>query len=776
MTAGPLQRGRALLGTGVLVALLTTFSACKGTIGAPNNGPIIPPNLCTSAQAALNNPACQLTLGEWKYNYLAQLQEQDWYSVNVGAVDSLSIAHIIAGYFPASDTDGGPPDCNAIDGGFNTAVNLTMSVLKQDGETSLATAADEHGTACPTPMDVTFKYSEPNTSLIIVLEDDTGTKVDTKNEYSIVADVLEDPDTNEPNDTPQTATPIQLTTGTGGIESGTNGGYLATPGDLDYYSVQVPAANYVLWVEVSQDPSVPSPPPHAYRLEYYVYGPDGMTQLAQGYANAGSQYSANLVAIGDALLLDQPGPYYILVQGYRDANTVGQVPGDLNFKYLVQAILVPLQDPTEPNNTFAATYAVNGGAAVALNGSATLTGRTSYVGDADWYAVTLAADPALSLLHYKMTPGAGPGRFPALPSSPSRTLFVYTLAPDTPSCLTDAGVCVISAPAGSTSNAIASSSCAEVPAKCLQSYRQEFLIVPGAGPDLLPNLKNFEANLQVPPHAAPVTYYFFLQAVGDAMENNGYWADDIDYTLLFQYLPEPDVLEAIPDPPRMATLTPFPGGPLVAGPVYLSYGLGQLNPGNTINDVVFGPNDYDGRGDDVDTYQVALPVTTEAAWQISWSVPTTDGTNPDYDLGFTLSFCDTNIDAGTGTPPCYAMVSAPQDNSSDQLGFGYTNSAIDSWWNPNAATIPDQVAYTQTVAGSLVTTTVQPYACFCFEPRFVNAAGTSYFLMNIFPLNRTSWNLVPYTVTTSYSAYPYTFTNAAGGSTMCPDPCDFTVN
>ncbi len=85
------------------------------------------------------------------------------------------------------------------------------------------------------------------------------------------------------------------------------------------------------------------------------------------------------------------------------------------------------------------------------------------------------------------------------------------------------------------------------------------------------------------------------------------------------------------------------------------------------------------------------------------------------------------------------------------------------------------MVFTQTVSGGVVTTTVTPYNCSCFEPRFV-ASGTSYFLMNIFPLNRMSWDLVPYTVTTSYSAYPYAFTNAAGGSTTCPATCGFTLN
>ena len=441
-----------------------------------------------------------------------------------------------------------------------------MNVLKQDGETSLATASDKHGTACPMPMNITFKYSLPGTSLVIALEDDTGSKVDTTHEFAIVADVLEDPDVNEPNDTPLQATPIQLSANPGGGQAGQNGGYLSTPGDVDYYSVASPGAGNVLWVEVEQDLSVPSPPPHQYRLEYYIYGPDGATQLAQGYAQAGSQYSAAQVVIGDAILLNAAGPYYIAVLGYSDSNTVGAVPGDLNFKYLVKTIIVPLQDPAEPNNTFATAYAVNGGAGVPVGSNTTVTGRTSYVGDADWYAVTLAANPSLALLHYKLTPGTTGGRFPPLPTTPSRTLFVYTQAPDPTTCLAqDPTVCLISADGG-TALAIAESSCAESPSKCLQSYRLEVLPQPDGGLPFLSNLKNFESNLQVPPHAAAVTYYFYLQAVGyDPSNNNGYWADDKDYSILFEHLAEPDVLEAVPDPVRMATLAPAPGAVLVPG-------------------------------------------------------------------------------------------------------------------------------------------------------------------------------------------------------------------
>lgn len=787
MMAGSRSRTRRS-GTLVLLLGLIAVGACNftGQVSDPFSGAIIPPNICNSPDAALSLQTCMLTLGEWKQAYLAQPQEQTWYSAAIGTVDTLNLVHIQAGYY----LDGGTlPDGGIPDGGFggctsanNTGVNLTLNVLAQDALSSLATAQDVHGTACPTPMDVVFSYTKSDTSLLLVLADSTGNGVDVKNKYSVMVDVLENPDTNEPNDTPQTATPIALTPGAGGSLSGQNGGYLATPGDLDFFSVASPASAtnpYVLWFEVSQDPSVPSPPPHKYRLQYYVYAPDGSTELFEGDAPAGSQYSANLVSIGTALLLNQPGNYYILVQGYRDSNTVGEVPGDLTFKYQVKTIIVPLQDAPEGtaapyNNTFASAYPVNGGAAITLGSSASVIGRTSYVADNDWYAVTLAANPALALLHYKVTPNLSAGRFPALPTPSNRQLFVYTVTPDVPSCVSpDAGLCLdsITLPSGSTSANIALGACYDnTGPKCVESYREEAL--PTAPPPALPNLKNFEANLQVPPHAAPVTYYFFLDPRGDTFQNDGYWADDRDYSILFEYLAEPDLLEKIPDGVRPATLQPAPGGPLASVPVYLSFGIGKQNPNVPPNDVVVGLDDFDGRGDDVDSYQIALPFTTQAGWQISWSVPTTDGTNPDYDLGFTLSFCDNTPDAGTGTPPCYAMVSSPQSNSSDQLGLAYSPTPYDSWWNANASVIPDQVVYTQSVSGGVVTTTVTPYGCFCFEPRFVNDAGTSYFLMNIFPLNRTSWTLVPYSVTTGYSAYPFPVT----ASVSCPTTCDFTLN
>src|SRR5208282_4057809 len=64
---------------GFLLALLAALSGCKGNVGTLGLFSTLPPNTCTSADAALNNPKCQLTLGEWEQGYIALPQEQVWY-------------------------------------------------------------------------------------------------------------------------------------------------------------------------------------------------------------------------------------------------------------------------------------------------------------------------------------------------------------------------------------------------------------------------------------------------------------------------------------------------------------------------------------------------------------------------------------------------------------------------------------------------------------------------------------------------------------------------
>jgi len=345
------------------------------------------------------------------------------------------------------------------------------------------------------------------------------------------------------------------------------------------------------------------------------------------------------------------------------------------------------------------------------------------------------------------------------------------VVPTTAQCLDpDAGVCPMNGAPGSIGQSVAAGACGESPPKCLESFRTEPL--PVSGVQQFPNLRNFEAVLQVPPSAAPITYYFRIQPLGDLTQNQGYWADDKDYTLTIQHLAEPDPLEAVPDPQRPADLS---GGALTIAGSYLSFGPGRVRDPKPATPIVT-PDDYDGRGDDLDSYRITLsPTMMDQAWSLSYSVPVGTGSDPSYDLGFTLEFCD-NSDGGTVGPPCSPVVDSPK-YSGGQLGLFYTTDTLADWWNNSTEspgnTIPLEMVYDRQVVGGNVVTTVRPYGCHCFEQRFVMLPGT-YFVMNVFPVNRTSWQLVPYTITMGTSAYPYSFTPNGGGSHTCPSPCHFT--
>jgi hypothetical protein len=131
--------------------------------------------------------------------------------------------HVVAGYKPGAGQDAGT---------FNTAVNFQINVLDSNNGvvgTSLATGVDLHGSNPPTMLDLTFRYTKSNNDLFLLVQDDTGRKVDNLSPYSIFVEVVADPDANEPNDTPATATPIPLTSGGSGVQ-GSGGGFLATPG------------------------------------------------------------------------------------------------------------------------------------------------------------------------------------------------------------------------------------------------------------------------------------------------------------------------------------------------------------------------------------------------------------------------------------------------------------------------------------------------------------------------------------------------------------------
>ena len=197
----------------VALALSALAGGClKGEVGELPSQVITHPDLnCNTAPDAEANSECRLTLGQETKEYIQQQADQDWWVVNVGTLPPRAIVHVVAGYKPGAGQDAGS---------FNTAVNLQMNVLDSTNGTvgsSIISAVDKHGSNPPGLLDVTFRYTKSNNDLFILLQDDVGKKYDNLSPYSIMVEVIPDPDSNEANDTPATATPITLSSGGGGV-------------------------------------------------------------------------------------------------------------------------------------------------------------------------------------------------------------------------------------------------------------------------------------------------------------------------------------------------------------------------------------------------------------------------------------------------------------------------------------------------------------------------------------------------------------------------------
>ena len=778
---------RAVPGTRTLrfvapLLLAAAASGCmKGEVGGTSPPLITHPDLdCNTAPAAVANADCRLQLNTEKTEYIQQSNDKDWWVVNVGTLPPRAIVHVVAGYKPGAGQDAGS---------FNTAVNFQINVLDSNNGvpgTSLATGVDVHGSNPPTMLDLTFRYTRSNNDIFLLVQDDTGRKVDNLSPYSVFVEVVTDPDSNETNDTPATATPITLSSSGGGVQ-GSNGGFLATPGDVDYFSIVAANPNSVMWLDVVQDCTPATcPPPHRYRLEYFLRDPSGAV-VATDSSTAGSLVSQSSMEVATARLLKTTGTYTLQVRGYIDPNNQTVIPpGDLNFKYKVSVIIVPLQDPPEPNDTIDDAKA-KPSPDLTLAGpgsSGTITGRISFVPDPDYYRIRLSGASAVPhLLHYVVTPSNAPARFPKLPGPKDRLLQVTTEIPagaQSECAAGDAGVCIISAPVSNYNYPIATNLCQAPTPQCLQSTRYES---PDAGSNPnLQNLGNFESILQVPPHPGAVDYFFLFEDEGTN------WADDTDYTIFVQWLNEPDSAEAVPDPQRgpvtMGTgvAATALGGPSVG---FLSYGIGALDTSLGISPIT-DVKDYDGRGDDVDTYIVDVPVgavPADSRLFFQWRIPAaTMTTTPPYDLGIRLGFCvpDAGVDC--------ASIQTRTQNGGSQLGLIYTDNPVTSWWNFAPQATPNEPAYDRAYSGSPPTgnvlTTFRDYACGCLEQRFTGpASGNARMFVSVFPINRTGWlttYALPYTVETGWGglgSYPYNFTSVPGGASIaCPTPCGFTKN
>lgn len=733
------------------LASLLLLTACPGEGGPdePDGGSQTLPDPCTSREEALSLAECELVLGQELQGHISFAGDQDWYSVRVPATaNPRTLLRITSGYLAQS-----------------TAVNLAVTLLREDGQSALARKVDNHGQGAPRPVEIILPFSEPNARLLLLLADEPATpsrpQFDARSPYFVKVEVLDNPDVNEPNDIQPTPLNLQAQ---GPVLVATASGYLATTDDVDRFSFDV-AGNKVAYLRLFA-PELRPPP--AYRLSYKLLRPDGTAEAEGQVPNA--TIAADLA---NARRVKTAGTWTLVVQGYKPANDPNPVPGDLRQEYTVEVRILDEQDPQDLNgdndSIDRALVRTIGGAP---GSSTTFSGRIGSVPDADWYGVDVPASSQPTVLYFRLTQGAGGGRFPPLPGFVDRQVRVFTQVtqgaalPDWQvACRSDATVCPKGYSEAPSAQLLVEAYCNTTnPPLCLRSSREE-------EPQRFPNLRNFEGVIPVPPHTGNLRYYFVVQDDG----NN--WADDRDYNLQVSWQDDADEAArysgAVEQPGTLA-LTNDPSGSTFPAPPagatalngQLTYGFGRLRAEDRVTGRgVRGPGDYDAIPSDVDSYILNLPTgltePLDRTWELQWTVQNLPDGGLPHGLALDLTFCDGDRpDAGaTCTPVSRGSRGAP-------LTLAYRGDPLRAWHSPSGTFSGLQPLYSREVSGGSTVFTVLPYACSCLEPRFVRG-GT--LRVDISATERTDYERVNYSVRTAYTDYPKSYA-ADGGPQSCPAP------
>jgi hypothetical protein len=747
----------------LLPLALVVLAACSSSPGGEETpdagGDGLPPDLCNTREEGLNAAECQLTPGVEVEHYISTPGDQDWYSVQLPAnAGPRTLVRVISGYKAQS-----------------TAVSLAVSLLRADGQ-SLERKVDAHGQGAPQPVEMLVPYGEPGARVLLLVSDaalvPSRPAFDARSKYFLKVEVLENPDPNEPNDAAAQATPVTLSAAQGGIFTGTATGYIATAGDVDRFSFDVPVGK-VLYVHLT-GPTLQPPP--AYRLAYTLLRPDG---TAESEGNMRPQVvPANLAT---ARKVKGAGTWTVVVQGYRAPNDTSPPPGDVRQQYTLEVRVMDEEDPfdrTTPNDTYDKTFTRDLGATPGAAASTSFVGRLGTVGDRDWYSVTLGASTEPTVLRYRLEPLGSGARFEPLPGLVDRQLRVLTrittsssLAQQQLDCINRQDVC----PKGYTENpagrALVEALCTprtaiNQPPLCLQSGREEAL-------QGFTGLANFQGAIPVPGHNATVTYFFLVQDDGND------WADDRDYRLTVSWLPDADEVARFqggaverPSPavlqhdPTAATFPAPPADAMYEVGGELTYGYGRLRTEDRVTGRgVRGPDDYDAVASDVDTYAFTLPgglsAPTDQTWELQWVINhLPDGGLP-HQLTLDLEFCDgSRLDGGVCTPVNTGSRNVP-------LTLAYRADPLRAWHSQGGTLSGLQPLYGLSTGNGATTVTVQPYACACLERRFIQGGTLK---VAVSAAERTDYEPVRYTLRTAYTDYPKGYAVDAGITAQCPAP------
>lgn len=697
----------------------------------------LPPDFCNSKEEAESDSTnCHLTvtttscaMGGKQDVFLSRLSDggvdQDWYFAQLpGGLTPRSLLHVNGGYRVPQ-----------------TAVNFSLNVLKENGAmlTSVINGIDRHGAAAPKPVDLILPFSESSAKLWVLVADEAGAgqnRVDNRNPYSLCMEILENPDSNEPNDTMPTS--IALTPGANGAQ-GTASGFLATNDDVDQFSFIVTGGGrQIVYLHLTETGMHPTNPPPPYRLSYTLSDPAGVA-VAEGVMD--NEFLPIDLATA-RLAVPAGGAYTLRVAGYKAPGSTAVIRGDLRVNYNIEVRVMPDLDMLEPNDTLMTARAVN----FSGPGRQTLVGKLAHVPDDEWFRITIPARASPGTLRYTLTPSMTAGRYAPLSGTPARQIRIMkpittgaTTQDRQTNCRTDTTLCPR---ADDYDPMLHASICSSAdPALCLYAQRNE------ENPRLA-NLRNLVGAIPVLPSGTPTE---FLLVFRDEGQGASKYADDKDWSLVLEFADDADDA-ARAGGPTMVTL----GGTTTVSTGELTFGYGQYLDSDWFrqSQALRGLNDYDAYDTDRDLFQFNFGgAMGDQSWEISWDLQHPDGgTEPPGELAFELTYC---AGSGGNTMLC--------PNAERQRIFAFNDQSLTPWYLPQSVG-NGRMLFTRQNMGTFTTYTAAPVGCWCHSgPRVM--AGS--FFANVAALHRTSNDVMRYRVSQRLAPYPGGFT-LDGGAQTCP--------
>ncbi|GMU63474.1 MAG: hypothetical protein AMXMBFR34_52370 [Myxococcaceae bacterium] len=730
----------------IAVLALGAFTAC------PPSGPQeciegdeevcdagLPEDFCDSIEEAeADSEHCHLTVGTMAGQMVRKTDlfistlgdggiDKDFYFAQMpGTLTPRSLLHINGGYQAPQ-----------------SAVDFSINVLQRQadgGLGSVVAGSDRHGAGAPRPVDIIIPFADANAKLFVLAAHEqlnSQVKVDNRNPYSLLVEVLDNPDTNEPNDSAAMATTIPMAAGGGG-QQGTQSGYLATTDDVDQYKFSMgQGGRQIIYVRILGPDPHPTNPPPPFRLAYVLSDPSG-NPISEGQV----ENEFVRIDLSTARLAPTMGDYTIKLSAYKPSGSTAPVKGDLRIRYDIEVRIIPDLDLQEPNDTLMTARSVS----LAPNSSQAITGKLSTVPDEEWFRVTLPAGGTPSVLRWELTAANGGGRFPPLaPTATRQVRFMKQVTQGATSqdrqnsCIQDKLACPKGYDDPSSDPALLVEAVCKTadPAPCLWAQRNEH-------PDY-DNLKNLVGALPIAANQA--TEFYLL--VRDEGRGRLKYADDRDWTLNLTREDDPDEARATPIVSALSGSTTEVTGALTYGyGRFLNFDFERRRGAG-----IRGPEDYDAYDTDRDLYQFNVAGAVDQSWQLEWVIEHGDGGSPPGEVAFEFTFC------GTGAAGDGGLCGGSQTRI-----FAFTTDPQTPWYTPPTLQYATMLISRQTQANA-TTLTVQPVACQCLmAPRV--AAGRFY--ANLLAVDRVGNAPLVYRVRQSLGAYPTSYTGDGGVSVSCP--------